>query len=373
MQVIVLVDGEDALEQVRKAALPNGVTRKHGKYGNDGLYVVEFQTDDDTVSSAARLAELRDSVICGNVKILRDDPSELFCRRLYPKVMRFERDLRMALIIAFNSNGMNFDNEFVSSLESQGIGELGKVLFFDKRLNKLLQDLVNGKKGAILSKMHVLDAVQKHEDCTTWDKLFGDDLPSVKRRFTEIKDTRNDVMHFHTMGYQRYRRALGIFHVANSELSSYVQNCLSDVRYPSHKAADAREAVKTLTDAYSSIAQNLASSVRLVEALKQSALFNVDSDWINTIQDGLTAYKDVSSQVADASRLAMSSIDMTQIANLTATQKAMAETLSSVADALRHNAQWNMPGHDGSWGIGASETDVTASGDDNSEGGSKCE
>jgi hypothetical protein len=64
---------------------------------------------------------------------------------------------------------------------------------------------------------------------------------------------------------------------------------------------------------------------------------------------------------------------MTQIANLAATQRAMAETLSSVADALQHNAQWKMPVHNGSWGIGASETDVNASGDGDSEGDSKCE
>lgn len=346
MQVILLVNGEDVLSRACDAARPEGVTYRQGKYGNEGLHVVTYETEGSAVESAGRLAELRDSVLCSDAKILRDDPSELFCQRLYPRVMRFERDLRMALIVVLCASEGNFNDKRASSLETQSLGGLDNTLFLDKRLKEKLQEFIGGKKGAVVSKLRVAEAVQNHDEATTWDHLFGDDLAFIKRSFPLIRDFRNDIMHFHTMGYQRYRQALRVFRRANTELDDYLQDSLNDVQYPSAKAADAKEAVNTLTDTYASIAQTFATTMDAAEALQRSALANVDMSWLRNIQDGLAAYKDIAGQVADGPKIALTSIDMSQYADLIESQRAMADALRPFADALESVTPQNASGHD---------------------------
>lgn len=346
MQVMLLVNGKDALEKAQNAARLAGISCKQGKYGEEGLYVVTFEIEGDTVASARRLAELRDSVLCDAVKILRDDPSDFFCRRLYPKIMRFERNLRMAITIAICANEGNFNDKLASSLEWQTLGGLDQTLFYDKQLRNKLKDLMGSgdKKGnngnAVINKSRVLEMVQTHDEATTWSWLFGNDLPFVKCHFLEIRDLRNDVMHFHTIDYAKYRLALKTLSTANSELGSYIENSLDDVQYPTRKAADAKEAMSTLAETYSSIAEALATSMHTVETVQKAFFATVDTSWLTTLQENLAKYSGISNQMADVSRQALK-----QYTSLIADQQTMADSLRPVADALDSIAKNNPTDH----------------------------
>ena len=136
-----------------------------------------------------------------SVKCLHDDPSRFFCAKLYPRFSEFETSLRTVVVIALCADRDSFDSEVAASLETLSLEKLGERLFTDRTF-------VNEARKAVDTDYTRKDALLRRitgtKEKTIWDGLFGDDLSSVKTHFDDIREYRNDVMHFHTMGAGEY-------------------------------------------------------------------------------------------------------------------------------------------------------------------------
>lgn len=335
MKMMFLINGNDAKEWLGKMSLPAGVRRSVGRYGENDLYVISFSIDAATVRAANTLAALRDSIlessISNDAKCLRDEASELFCTKLYPRFMRFERDLRMALTIAFCADQGNFNNKIANSLQNQTLGNLDKILFNDKKLFGSINDAIKGQKP--ISRERLLDLLATHNDATTWNHLFGSDMPVVKKQYPLIRERRNDVMHFHALTYSEYRKTLKSLNQANAEINTYIEGALDNVDYPIERAQSAREAVKTLTDTYSVMLNSLGTITQMLEPTK-NLMSAIDTSWLQPLQEGLASYQSVTTEAANISRGALSNLDFNALNSMVKTQESLAQSLEPLMQSF---------------------------------------
>lgn len=256
MKLVFLVNGEDAMDLLADIPFPGSSKHSIGHYGKRDVFVVTVSLDRKTVQSAKILADYRDQLLAleknkkpkkRSVKCLHDEASEFFCARLYPKFLEFERGLRMAVTIALCADRDSFDSEVAASLEHLTLEKLGERLFTDRSFVEEAQSAVNTN---YIRKDVFLRRVEKMQEKAMWNGLFGNDMPSVKRLFDEIRDRRNDVMHFHTMGSTRYQTTVSMLGKANREIRDFISISLANVNYPSKKARDARQALQNLAETY---------------------------------------------------------------------------------------------------------------------------
>lgn len=247
MRVEFLVRGKKTKAAFEGVSLTAGVTRKPGSYKAKGgeLYFFTFEAEGNTLDAAERLARVRDSLPSDqNVKLLEDGASAKFGENLYPLFSDFERGLREAFIIATCAIKGNFDAKSVKDVEEDGLKELETKLFYDHEFR--------GKVAAIgannlLTKDDIIEQLASLVEHTPWDALFdGDDMPSLRANFKEIRDRRNDIMHFHRMSLETYRSTKALLKKVNAEIAACIERMHTDVDYPKKKAENARKAVRII-------------------------------------------------------------------------------------------------------------------------------
>lgn len=244
MRVEFLVRGKKAKASFESASLPEGVKCTPGTYKAKGgeLYFFSFETEGNALASAARLACVRDSLPASqNVKLLEDGASAKFGENLYSLFSDFERRLREAFIIATCAIKGNFDAKSVKGVEDADLKEFETKLFFDHEFrNKVVAIGSNN----LLSRDDIVDQVAALVEHTPWDALFDEgDMPTLRSCFKEIRDRRNDVMHFHRMSFDTYRNTKVLLKKVNAEIDDCIERMRADVDYPKKRADNAWEAV----------------------------------------------------------------------------------------------------------------------------------
>lgn len=293
MDLIFLINGGSAKDLLQSVPYPDGASYKIGPYGDRDVHTVTISLEKRTVREATSLANYRDRVLAleknkkaskRNIKCLCDDASRFFCTRLYPRFSEFETSLRTVVVIALCADRDSFDSEVAASLETLSLEKLGERLFTDRAFVKEARkafDTYYIRKDALLRR------ITGTKEKTIWDGLFGDDLSSVKTHFDDIREYRNDVMHFHTMGAGEYKEALSLVGSVNRDLRSYIDKSLANVNYPTEKAEGAKRALLELAETYSDIAREYQRSI-----LPMAKMLSGYQDACSQIMRGLAPYQD---------------------------------------------------------------------------------
>lgn len=267
MQVSFLVRGEDARKRVEGAVFPEGVNQRVGTYHAEGgdLYYIALEVEGKSLASARVLARSRDAVHSkSDTRILRDDASSKFGELLYPGICEFERGIRAAFTIAACSDYGQFDDQWVTDLESKDLGEFKDYLLHDAVFLKDVRSIAQSK-----TKDELLASIEAIEEHSVWNKLFGEKtMRSVKCNFKPIVRLRHDVMHFHTITEDVFDFGRRMLKRANREIQDYLADSQHDVDYPKRKAPDAREAIAKMNESYANMLAE--SSRKILEVLNSS-------------------------------------------------------------------------------------------------------
>lgn len=212
-------------------------------------HLVSVQAVGTVMTSAKLLSQIAEQIksklIDNKVKfyMLVDEPSAAFVQKLYPLVCEFETKLRKFVYItlfdlddtasqlALNKFKAVSNKEFKARttipnnnfLEKLTLGELFYFLFDNNEFiteAKSKTTSITNDIDRTATKAELIAIIDAIEEKTVWKMLFSKNfsdfsLPEVHR---DIFSLRNDVMHFHNVTYETYRKALILFKKINTEL-----------------------------------------------------------------------------------------------------------------------------------------------------------
>lgn len=227
----------------------NGIIKVNSKkFSGVNNYILTIEYKSSPVESAETLSNIFQNIKkifdSNNVKyyILRNEASIELANRLYPLVCEFETKLRKFLYVAlfdldeaakkittnkiktvihkFSKTEKIPQNNF---LEELTLGEVFNLLFdnrefLDSAKNETKQ--IENTLSRKATKKELIAIIEKIEEKTLWNELFAPifknfSLPTVQN---ELFDIRNDVMHFHFISYEQYKRSLRLLKDINKEL-----------------------------------------------------------------------------------------------------------------------------------------------------------
>ena len=91
---------------------------------------------------------------------------------------------------------------------------------------KKVKEKVNQKTWQYTRK-EILRNINELDENTLWDKLLGVEcVETLREKFNEIKDYRNDVMHAHNINLKQYRSAKRLFQKVNDELDMAINELM---------------------------------------------------------------------------------------------------------------------------------------------------
>ena len=173
-----------------------------------------------------------------NYSILFNDLSMYFSQKLYPKFQTYESLLRKIFVLALypledenvikiikkKTNGkLDLSKihamEFIENLQ---IAEL-HTLIFDLNINPINNLTIHFNDFQIKNEYSLKEMIRNSLPITIWEKHFapftdGEKVDVLKNNYDKIREYRNDVMHFHTLTYRRYKKIDSLLLAVNKEL-----------------------------------------------------------------------------------------------------------------------------------------------------------
>lgn len=204
-----------------EAYKPEGISKRIFSANNGSCWYVQFSEDGENEGIAKRLSYV-DEHVRGHfhVTLLEDGCSAYFNGRLYPLVSGFEYKLRKLLYLTSAINHDEKSASNIADLESQDFGQIFTLLFIDTAFMGKVKEEVKTRNKEIFSKTDVIAAIKSIDENTLWDALLGkDSVPTLRRRFRDVREYRNDVMHSHHLNWKRFREILSLYKAINSELN----------------------------------------------------------------------------------------------------------------------------------------------------------
>lgn len=177
---------------------------------------------------------------------ISNDLSEYFLERLYPKVQNYELKLRKIFILALspleddqvikiikeNTNDKVDLSKIhtAESVEKLQIGEL-HYLIFELNLNPINNLHEHFENFQARNEVELKKMVKTALPTTIWDKHFSSFLKNSESSvlpgtYNQIREYRNNIMHFHTIHYRRYQKIDKLLSSAIQELEVLEQNML---------------------------------------------------------------------------------------------------------------------------------------------------
>ena len=290
MKIAFLIRGEKTKNAFADTSLPDGVERKIGTYEADGgdLYFIDFSVSGETLLNARKLASLREDLPSDeDVRMLRDEVSAKFCDLLYPHFCRFEKGLREAITIAMCAEQGNFDDKHVIELEEQfSLEALYNALFVDSQFVKDARNLTKGS----FTREKLQEELGRLNETLLWDVLFGtEDMPTLRKNRAEIKDRRNDVMHYHKITEDVFDSTRDLMKEVNDEIGQYLDRVRDDISYPKAKAGDAKMAAKMISESYANMLEGMRASLDVSSLVDLSEISRIAAASVDTsAMDSLT-------------------------------------------------------------------------------------
>lgn len=249
---------EYIIEDSKYKELLKGKISKKGKNGSikvnskkfSGVnnYILTIEYNSSPVESAETLSNafqnIKEVFDSNKVKyyVLRNEASIEFVNRLYPLICEFETKLRKFLYVALfdldeaaqklTTNKIKTVIQKYSKtenipqsnfLEDLTLGEVFNLLFDNREFldtakneTKQIENTLSRKA----TKKELIAIIEKIEEKTLWNQLFAPvfknfNLPTIEN---EIFTIRNDVMHFHFISYEQYKRSFKLLKDINKEL-----------------------------------------------------------------------------------------------------------------------------------------------------------
>lgn len=170
---------------------------------------------------AAKILDPLNRKVCENYRptVLANECSAYLNKALYPTVNEFERKLRKLLYLASSLRGDEKSQNVIVRLEEQDLGTIFEMLFSDAIFVKKAKETVTKTLSWQFTRAELLDALNKLDENKLWTILLGDDCAkTLCESFSELRNYRNDVMHAHDIGYERFNAAQKLFKKVNNEL-----------------------------------------------------------------------------------------------------------------------------------------------------------
>lgn len=88
-----------------------------------------------------------------------------------------------------------------------------------------VKDNVKKQNREEFSKTEILKLIEEESENVLWDNLLGKDIvPTLRLHFREIRNSRNDIMHSHDIGYKEYRACRKLLEKINREIDEALNN-----------------------------------------------------------------------------------------------------------------------------------------------------
>lgn len=185
--------------------------------------------------------------------VIRNELSEYFAQRLYPKFQKYELALRHIFILALSpledenvikvvklkTNGKLDLAQIhtISRIENLQISEL-HTFVFDTNLNPIENIELHFENFQSKSDVELKKLIQSSFRVTIWERHFTKFLPDgyndiLKDNHEKIRTYRNDIMHFHTLSFRRYKKIDSLISEGIDELSALSENMLINWNFDS--------------------------------------------------------------------------------------------------------------------------------------------
>ncbi len=209
-----------------KAYNPKDIYKQIFSADTGKCWYVQFSTEGENDETAKQLSEVDEYVRkTFQVTILENGCSIYFDKRLFPLVSGFENKLRKLLYL---TSAINHDEKSpgnITNLESQDFGQIFSLLFIDTSFMGKAKDEIKNLNRDVFTKANVIATIESLDENTLWDKLLGkDSVPTLRRRFTDVRKYRNAIMHFHHINWKIFKEIQSLYETINTELDEALQN-----------------------------------------------------------------------------------------------------------------------------------------------------
>ena len=216
------VSEKDAIKKYK----PKGIHKKMFSADDGNCIYVQFSADGENEETAKKLSEIDEYVHSNfHVTVLKDGCSEYFSNRIYPLICGFEYNLRKLLYLTSAINHDEKTSSNIADLESKDFGQIFSLLFIDSSFMGKVKEEVKNRNRECFTKADVIAAIESIDEKTTWDKLLGKDaVPTLRRRFNEVRTFRNDVMHSQHISWEKYKEIQALFKKIDREMDVALQD-----------------------------------------------------------------------------------------------------------------------------------------------------
>lgn len=197
--------------------------------GQDG-WSVRYYLEGENENIARKLSEIDISFRAQfSATALESGCSTYMIRCLYPLVSDFERKLRKLLYITSAVHNDRAAVKNISNLESKNFGDIFSMLFIDGEFMSSVKGNIKSRQRELFSKADIVAYIESLDEETVWDTLLGKGtVPSLRTRFNDVREYRNDVMHSHNIDWEKYKDALELYTAINQELDSALADVIDN-------------------------------------------------------------------------------------------------------------------------------------------------
>lgn len=221
-----LFSTDDKKNQIENKQLPDGVEQEIETIENSSNWILRYSMEGENEKTAKVLSRLNSDIVnTYNPLVLSNGCSAYYNKSLFPDINEFERKLRKLLYLASRLSENKEYITIIKDLEAKDFGEIFTLLFIDTNFVNNVKTKVNGQKGSSgsFTRKEIIEIIQNIEEKTLWDELLQYEcVPTLRKKFYEIKAYRNDVMHAHNMDYMGFNDARKLFRSANEEFDTAI-------------------------------------------------------------------------------------------------------------------------------------------------------
>ena len=177
-------------------------------------------------------------------RLLINQASQYYVKELYPLVCEFETKLRKFIQSVLFDLNEKAEVEVCKKLKKADIikeekqtalncnfleyaelGDIMEFLFANDELYKEVDGYKKKEENRFKTREELIEFIKNSEKKTIWDEFFAKDFSDsiLPKRLQEIKDFRNDVMHFHEIDDEHYEKAKGILQEGIADLDKQIK------------------------------------------------------------------------------------------------------------------------------------------------------
>ena len=195
-------------------------------------FIVAIEIESNSEDTARKLSDLNENIVSTvSPTVLTNGAAAYYNKILFPFVNDFERKLRKLLYAA--SALKPSEKNTIGNLEEQDFGTIFDALFLDRDYWNKVKTYVNGKNQGWSGYSYELHAFLRNAtENLLWDRLLPNQVPLLRKQFSEIRFKRNDIMHAHNINKAEFKKARKLFEDVNHELDAAIEKLADGALIP---------------------------------------------------------------------------------------------------------------------------------------------